>query len=756
MQPGPPSSTLLNVSHSTVSGGTFIQNIHPRSGERAGYARLLEEVATSALHDSVDNVDPPKCHPNTRVAIIDNIRDWTMGTDEELRGKPILWLKGAAGAGKSAIARSVAERSSDEGLLLGAFFFNAGDVRRNHVGSLVATISYQISTRLPEFRDIVSTIIEDYPLIFKSSLKTQFSTLIVRPLSAVLANRSTTSSTPPCLIIIDGLDECSAANSQRDLILTLQEVTSTTTLIRFLVCSRPESHLNSTFGSSWISPILRRIFLDDDRHFAGDDIRVYLEDKFMQIKEGHPFKHFLPDPWPTPAMVDSIVDKSSGQFIYAATVVRYIDSPKHRPDQRLNAIFKLRPPFKDLPFSELDALYRLIISKADELPTVLDILVFPALYDGFYAPDIEIMLQLEQGSVEVMLADLHSIVSVATYPEIGYTSAFVKLLHKSLADFLSEPQRSGDLYRALSSARRAAHATRVISIFSTRHSGQQTGRLSYVLTASQIIRSISTEILNHNKETDYVSSDIFQASTQFPMFEYITYLLLYSRTAHKDQIWPALSDLFFIRDYFNYLHCIKNVCESTRLVYWEQIHQYCESVLAVLDNNLSGNWDAHFVFAYYCLLHDPACYCLPRKICRIDLNEYLSDMEVKSFGFTAFSVVERGPAAYPTTPFCDNITKIFHDLLGDTKKKQPPRRASWFILGRSPPSINGHGSIRRVTMVFCGHSAGCCAYYLQAPTDGRGRRGRRAPSAYGKQEETLATLLEHPLSQRQPSPPAAV
>ncbi|KAF9537636.1 hypothetical protein CPC08DRAFT_534823 [Agrocybe pediades] len=458
-QPGPPVPPQITLTHSILSGGTFNQHNYIHSGQRPGYARLLENVATSALHDSVDNVDPPKCHPNTRVAIIENIHDWTLGKPEELSGKPILWLNGGAGAGKSAIARSVAEQCTDEGLLLGAFFFNAGDMSRNHVGNLVATISYQISTRLPEFRDIVSAIIEDFPLIFKSSIKTQLFTLIIRPLSVVLAKHSTTSIATPCLIIIDGLDECSAVNSQRDLLLTLHEVTSTTTLIRFLVCSRPESHLNNTFSLSHMVPIIYKIFLNND-YSASRDIRVYLEDKFKQIKEGHSFKHLLPDPRPTPRMVYDLVEKASGQFIYAATVVGYVESPRHRPDERLNAIFQLRPPFKDLPFTELDTLYRLIISRAEDLPTVLDILAFPALYRQFSKPrDIEAILQLGRGTVEVLLADLHSIITIDW-------SGFVRFLHKSLGDFLAEPQRAGNLYQDLSRAQ-SFHIARVISIFSS-------------------------------------------------------------------------------------------------------------------------------------------------------------------------------------------------------------------------------------------------------------------------------------------------
>ncbi|KAF9553211.1 hypothetical protein CPC08DRAFT_242388 [Agrocybe pediades] len=461
-QPGPPVPPLMNLSHLIVSGGTFNQHNHIHGGERSGYARLLENVATAALHDSAHVLDPPRCYPNTRVAIIQYIMDWTLRKEEELSGKPILWLSGGAGAGKSAIARSVAERCSDERLLLGTFFFGAADSSRNHVGKLVATLSYQISIVLPKFRDAVATFIEDDPLIFNRSIRTQFSTLIVRPLSIAIANCPTASTKTPRLIIIDGLDECSSIDSQQDLLLILQEVTSTTTLVRFLVCSRPESHLNNAFSLSHMVPIIYRIYLDND-YSARDDIRVYLEGKFKEIKGGHSFRHMLPNPWPAPEMMYALVDKSSGQFIYASTVVSYVKSPRHRPDHRLDAIFKLRPPFRDLPFMELDALYRHIISKAEDVPASLDILAFPALYGQFGTADIEALLQLEWGSVEVTLADLHSIIGVSCPSD---SRRCVWTLHKSLSDFLSDPQRAGDLYRDMTRAR-VSHIARMISILST-------------------------------------------------------------------------------------------------------------------------------------------------------------------------------------------------------------------------------------------------------------------------------------------------
>ncbi|KAF4621669.1 hypothetical protein D9613_012826 [Agrocybe pediades] len=639
----------VNISHSIVKDATFIQhnNInqhhYTRSGERPGYMRLLENVAKAALHDSIHVVDPPKCHPNTRVAIIQNIHDWTLGVDAKVGSKPILWLKGGAGAGKSAIARSVAERCSDEGLLLGAFFFGAADPTRNHVGRLVATLSYQISIVLPEFRDMVAAFIEDDPLIFDRSIKTQFSTLIVRPLSAILANRPTASTATPRLIIIDGLDECSAVNSQQDLVLTLQEVTNTTTFIRFLVCSRPESHLNSAFSLFRMTPILHCLFLDDDDYAASDDIRLYLEDTFKQIKEEHVFKNALPDPWPAPEMVDILVDKSSGQFIYAATVIRYVDSPRHRPNQRLDAIFNLRPPFKDLPFTELDALYRLIISKAEDLPAVLDILAFPALYGAYHAEAIEMMLQLEQGSVEVLLADLHSIVT--------FSWEGVRFLHKSLADFLSEPQRAGDLYRDLFRVQ-LSHVARVISIFST-HCGQRTRILHSSQIYKPIIQVLSELRKPDNMKADYVSSDILQALQLFPSFEFL-----------KAFIEPLFSSEgpIFIRFYFQYLYCIKDV------------------VLALLLMNWSSDWAAHFVFAYDHLLHDP-CYLLPRKLSHVNFITHFQQTDVEAFGHTMLYIIGVATSMDDLYyPYFDDITKISHDLMGNTEKEAIFAKSASFCL----------------------------------------------------------------------------
>ena len=75
----------------------------------------MKEVAANALHNSGEVLDQPKCHPGTRVAILDHIIMWAAALTYMY---PIIWLYGPAGAGKSAIQRTVAQILSERGLLL--------------------------------------------------------------------------------------------------------------------------------------------------------------------------------------------------------------------------------------------------------------------------------------------------------------------------------------------------------------------------------------------------------------------------------------------------------------------------------------------------------------------------------------------------------------------------------------------------------------------------------------------------------------
>jgi len=56
----------------------------------------------------------------------------------------IMWIYGKSGAGKSAIAQTIADCCDVQRLLLASFFFSRLDPSRNNPKSLITTIAYQI------------------------------------------------------------------------------------------------------------------------------------------------------------------------------------------------------------------------------------------------------------------------------------------------------------------------------------------------------------------------------------------------------------------------------------------------------------------------------------------------------------------------------------------------------------------------------------------------------------------------------------
>ena len=71
----------------------------------------------------------------------------------------------------------------------------------------------------------------------------------------------------------------------------------------------------------------------------------------------HPRRYLLSSSWPSLDIVYTLVKKTSGQFIYASTVTKFVASIRHQPADRLDIILGLRAPRNELPFAELDALY---------------------------------------------------------------------------------------------------------------------------------------------------------------------------------------------------------------------------------------------------------------------------------------------------------------------------------------------------------------------------------------------------------------
>jgi len=428
-----------------------------------GFEHLQKAVASSAFHNSGDTVDQPKCHPNTRTAVIKKIMDWILGLGVDDQNAVILWMYGPAGAGKSAIAHDIARRCDLEKLLLAGFFFSRSDSTRSNAKSFIATIAYQIAINIPGTQEKIVATIEHDPLIFTRSLEAQLASLIVEPLCEPLEGGYFNAPTSRRLIIIDGLDECDTPAVQCSILQVISLLFHEYHLpFLILVASRPESHLTHSFTTGSLPEFHTTLALDDT-YKPDDDIRRFLTDKF---KDTHRMSGYLDPSWPSVDVLETLVEKSSGQFIYASTVVKYVSSIRHQPADRLNVVLGIRPPrhAREMPFGELDALYMHIFTAVEDIETVLLILGFHLLTGvhssremslreirnlllGFHPTmeirDLEHFFLLNRGDIEMVLGDLSSLVVISGFKGI-------RLLHASLGDFLRDPARSKEFYINLS------------------------------------------------------------------------------------------------------------------------------------------------------------------------------------------------------------------------------------------------------------------------------------------------------------------
>ncbi|PPR07670.1 hypothetical protein CVT26_001600 [Gymnopilus dilepis] len=260
-----------------VNGGTFSTQINHYDEEP--FDRLVGVVSHAAFHDSSASYDAPKCYPNTRLAVQENIRNWARGLDTETRTALIMWLHGPAGAGKSAIAQSIAKELTDE--ILASYFFSRTDPTPNHAASLIATIAYQISVHFPSVRDRIEDVIHTDPLILTRSLSTQMLHLVTKPLEGLLRAGYFSDPRSRRLIIIDGLDECNSGKGQTEILQTIADALHDSHLpLRFLIASRPEHDLTHAFSRRYLLEISTRLALDDT-YMPKRQLNIYYLDPYL-------------------------------------------------------------------------------------------------------------------------------------------------------------------------------------------------------------------------------------------------------------------------------------------------------------------------------------------------------------------------------------------------------------------------------------------------------------------------------------------
>jgi hypothetical protein len=300
--------------------------------------------------------------------------------ERDVTPRRILWLSGPAGSGKTAIAGTIADECYKLGMLAASFFFSAfaGSANRRLKKSFIPTAVYSLLQHesIVGYKEEVLAAIERDPMVFDRNLDQQLGSLILKPLRKVA--RLSNPSDWPSVILVDGLDECQGSiewdlgpggdtwtagpAAHREILSALSHASTDLAFpFRIIVASRPEPVIRHFFSTS-PSPTLN-IFLDD-KCDPDSDIHLFLKAMFNDVRR----RFNLPSTWPSKDVVDLLVREASGQFIYAATVIRFLDNPRlGSPQQLLTQVLEWRSFSDSKPFATLDLLYGSILQRVQTL-----------------------------------------------------------------------------------------------------------------------------------------------------------------------------------------------------------------------------------------------------------------------------------------------------------------------------------------------------------------------------------------------------
>ncbi|CAG9945162.1 unnamed protein product, partial [Clonostachys rosea f. rosea IK726] len=426
-------------------------------GERSALERLRHEIsrkkdktdsilsrlpiASEAAFNSRQNEDEPVCLPDTRLELLEGITAWVDGSNHE---KCIYWLNGIAGTGKSTIARTVSGIFHEKGKLGGSFFFSKGGGDLNHANKLVTTLTRHLAEKIPSARGQIADAITDPEEIIHSSLRDQWNTLIIGPLSKIVSD-------PPLtvLLVIDALDEC---DSEKDIQVILRILSTarllSTIRLRIFITSRPENVIRRIVQK--IPEEEREVFElhNISPELVERDLNIYFESSFTDIRDERGY----PDNWPGMQIIKRLTEISGGLFIWASTACRFIREGRRLAKRRIETLIKGYRSGAG-PEKQLDQIYTAVLDNSipkgiDEeereeiystLKNILGSIV--TLYSTLSQESLALLLNIPLDDIRETLNDFHTILNIT-----NDTDRPIRLHHPTFRDFLLDRKRCNNDY----------------------------------------------------------------------------------------------------------------------------------------------------------------------------------------------------------------------------------------------------------------------------------------------------------------------
>ena len=374
----------------------------------------------------------------TRRDVLLQLEDWLKDEQE----KHVFWLNGLAGTGKSTIAQTFAEMSFADGKLGASFFCSRDFNERSNLQSIFPTLAFQLAHRDPLFRQELLSVLKASPDVSQETLCSQMEKLIVRPFQATQI---------PTLIIIDALDECQDEEPASAFLSILSRYVDEIPLVKFFITGRPEPRIRSGFRLESLQPHTDVLRLHDvKQELVNNDIKLFFRTRLANIAKHRSDCDFTEE-WPSSSDIDILCKKAAGLFIYASTVVKFVEPRSYPPHTRLAHLISLLQDTGQEGEFILDHLYIQVLMQAfpdadsgDEEPYHHFRSVVGAVLLVFNPLSIKnlssLLCSLDTSlNITTTLHPFHSLLLVPDKKEEP-----VRIFHKSFPDFLTNPDHCKD------------------------------------------------------------------------------------------------------------------------------------------------------------------------------------------------------------------------------------------------------------------------------------------------------------------------
>ncbi|XWW94391.1 hypothetical protein V2A60_002334 [Cordyceps javanica] len=440
---------LQVTSGETFTTMTEMQNSMNRREIKLDMDKL--PYARGATFNSKDQ-DHTTCHPNTRVDLLRQIKDWIRSSNS----KSIFWLHGSAGTGKSTISWTIAELlasgSIHKEVDLGAsFFFRRGEGDRGSASLFFPTIVRQLVLKIPGLDSFIADAITSDPIIFDKALGEQFENLLYQPLRKI---RSGLRDRLILVLVVDALDECDKADDIETILELWSRIPDISTVrLKLFLTSRPELPIRIRFRSI-PATVYQKMSVDAYQDILlydavpqttiQQDISTYLESAFSKFQSefnndpllGTPLDH----DWPGENILAILVNKAVPLFIVAATLYRFVSDDNYDPKEQLETIlnFLEMGQLEQMEQTYLPVLNQLAakfrkshnrVKLYEECRMVIGSIV--TLVEPLSRKSLAVLLQSPPDILKLRLDPLHSVLRIPDEIDMP-----IRTLHLSFAEFL--------------------------------------------------------------------------------------------------------------------------------------------------------------------------------------------------------------------------------------------------------------------------------------------------------------------------------